>query len=289
MIVGLHALRPVGPPIAERGLSVWRDSVFASFTDIPNSFRRTLRECGGVFSGSFLIKALERRTSSFPLWTPGLHDFFLPATTFESFCDFLLSRCHGTVIDTITIDPPSVAFDRMVSEKRIIDTTRATFSVYKATALCPLLAVATSYADIQFTFMSADTLCIAYPWSVFRKEIAIQPEGARNPFHLRRIMNSYRSRGYSPVSRRDSGQHSCRQEGMCPRVTRRFGDNYCLTIHFPDPSAPDATLAPNTRNTFPTASWSFGGPPCGNAACMVQVRCHVDCVYGTTSTTQALY
>ena len=285
-MIGLMSLPPIGPTLASRALLRWRDQFFASLSKHPERFRHYLRECAGLVSGSAILHAVGAVSESgSSAWAKSSTDLFLPVTSFRTFCDYLISREEGVVVERVDYTPgPSV----YVSQRRIIRTSAAVLCVYCTTDSCPLVAVAASHLDIQLSFISADTLCLAYPWSVARMEASFR---TTSPDTIQPIINEstrkYAARGYRIRTPMQSSSGPCRPYGTCPKSSRYFGDEHCLTIAFPEAGA-DGGSGPRSRTgLFQTALWTHGGPPCGNPTCLYSVQPTVESC--TISSKCALY
>ena len=274
MVLGLNSLPPSGPPIAQRALCRWRDELFAQVSQEPERFRDELRSCAGVIAGSAVLRSLERPPFESGPWEPRKYDVFIPKSCLRNFCTFLETECEGVVVGRTLFDDTDSCY---VTEKRTVKTPAATLCVFATLDPCPLVAVAASSIDIQMSFVSADALCVAYPWSVYFKTAAIRPSNATHGSVVPapdRVVESYVRRGYTfRVSVPNQYGH-CLEHGMCPKSTRHFGDLHCLTVVFAKDK--ESSLIPSANNLYTTASWRLGGAPCGNRACAYHVQANVD-------------
>ena len=272
MLLGLYSLAPLGTAIAERAMIQLREHLFRQLSKEPERFRDELRAAAGVIAGSGVVRVLEANPREPKPWRPRRYDIFVPRASYNSFSYFLENQCEGTVTTRVLFPDDS---GMHVSERRTIKTPIATFSLFCATGTCPLTPIAASPLDIQFSFWSADTLCIAYPWAVYFKLAARRPP-LTSPDTPPRLSDAsaetYLRRGYT-FRDADASQHGrCIQHGMCPKLNRHFGDRYCVTLTFGDSCQTRSTSVPSQDDMFMTAAWTLGGPPCGNPTCAYKIH-----------------
>ena len=275
MLLGLTSLPPLGPSIARQAIIRWRDSIYAQLSREPLRFRDELRSCAGIICGSAIIRALEASPDDPKPWKPHEYDIFVPRATFKAFCAFVQRECEGNITDRAHFAQTS---NPHIGERRIIRTPVAVLCVYATRDPCPLVAIAASPLNIQLSFLSADTLCVAYPWAVYYKHATSRPGPTTDDTPETRetaLHQTYARRGYNfrALQKRASG--NCLQHGMCPKQTRHFGDDSCMTIVFHDASEPRPNVRPSKDNLHMTASWVFGGQACGNATCAYGIQSSV--------------
>ena len=272
MLLGLMSLPPDGLMLAEKGLARWRDDFFGTFSDRPSRFRAQLRSCAGIIAGSAVIRAAGQRLGSAQpsIGWDSATDVFIPQCFYETFCTFVLKELGGTSMECTTYPHGSTAY--YISERRVIHTRRAVLCIHCTVDACPLVAVAASRLDIQLSFISADVLCIAYPWALAYKKAAVRPVGASQTDPTAKMYTQkYERRGYAFEVPWIVETNACKPHGMCPKATRFFGDEHCLTVVCPDASSSHSLMPASGDKLHITALWTFGGPPCGNQSCSLHV------------------
>lgn len=257
-----------------RTLDHRRTSFLALYThDVPG-LMAVLRDTRSVIGGSACLAVLNRVGD----WVPNDLDVFCPRDGYETCCVYLIDRLHGQVIthldeDDLNSERPGDCPEG-VCDRRVIRTKFGLFDVMCSSTLTATEPIAHAFSSHLMNFISADSICVAYPWSFNNR---CGTTRARDTGHsCREITDSYVRRDYYfPPRLRDQlrGRQvgGCPRNGYCARQLRYFGDKHCLTVTFPQygkvvilcnptamPSMPEAE-----EETAWSSAWVFGGKGCG--------------------------
>lgn len=267
---------------------------------IENKWKKLIESFApGIQAATFLGVMRETKTTliggaavefsqTSPNWKLRDVDFVCGRAGFEDFCIFLIEKLHGKVIDReehaeLSAKGPSCQ-TRGVLGRSVIVTDHAVFDILCSTTVTPLTAVAYSYSTHLMVSVSADAVCIAYP-SAFFDNIGLVRAGPRSEGpDVQRGVADWETRGFSLVGDVNSLTHrerggECVDGGYCPRATRFFGDEHCLTFYFhkllseAKGGVVDAGSGPNMDWT---ASWIFVGESCGGRMCERRVPAYCE-------------
>lgn len=285
-LMGFAMVSMYGRVMVARALESKRTTFLHQFIHDVGHFVQVMRDTCAVLGGSVCLAILQGSTR----WVPSDLDVFCPRDSYKMFCIYLIDKLGGKVgrhqdIDDIIRchphDCPSGVFDR-----RIIHTSTVTFDVMCSNSLTATEPVANSYATHLMNFISADAVCIAYPW-MFTERVCVtrsDVEGHDLGLHLRK----YADRGYriqpgwqeSPSYRL---QERCSGNGHCCKALRYLGDADCLSVTFEYPHSLVNLYTPVHLPPFGTpppdlawtTAWVWGGNPCNKGSCMLYVESSV--------------
>ncbi|KAI0317652.1 hypothetical protein OF83DRAFT_1120093 [Amylostereum chailletii] len=215
-------------------------SALSQFVTAPTRFRNVLRSSKAVIGGSFALHIALRAGTT---WRPANLDIYCPYKTFPSMIKLLVDT-EGYAIMAMTASghPSSPDFKNDIvtafSLIRVHDNTQV--AVYSTTNPSPLPAITRAWATHLVNFVTADSVCVAYP--------VLTLDGHS------RGMEVHKFCGASPSH--FSGQPS----PYCPHYVRKFGDDACLTVYFGDDDVAKDDLVWDDE-----VSWRWGGSDgCGD-------------------------
>ena len=271
-LIGLASLSTDGYRDASLSFHVKRDSLLASLTQNVAQLTLIMREARCIIAGEaalslLLTKYTPRATHESPI------TFICPCDTFESFSIHLVHHLQGTIVDEIRAERGNV--QEGVSQHRLIRMEHSTVNVECAAGFCASLPISHAPTTHEFTFLTWDTLCVAYPATTLLGRTVERPTWTEEDRHRAswEYMEFNFARSYSkwPGER---GLMECWPEGYCTRVRRFFGDEHCLTFKFDHSSglSNDHIMMATQRDVESwTTAWVFGGPGCGTVHCMLNM------------------
>lgn len=245
------------------------------------AFRNIMRATGTVLSSEAALSFLLQQND------PSLRlQFFCPHHGFDEFIQFIIVELrgrieyHGTLYplppdpaDGDITPPLPDALPPAVEQQVIIRTDLAVFDVVQSTTCTPLTPIAHFGLTALIHFISADAVCMAYPFDIEDRRAVVAPE-ISNPHLLER----YAGLGftlYDSAVDRWSAQDICAPHGYCPRSTRHFADSNAITLHL---NALPMPAANPLHGLSHAVGWVFGGEACRSAYCNCVVSRQVDTV-----------
>ena len=220
------------------------DSILQSFATNAGTMRQLMRDFGVVLTGDCLCVALERgftqdaiafaEQASLPI------ELHIPHALYPNFVRAFKAVTVATHLGTLTAthDDWSTLQNHLVDPtviraQDIFYTNTINITLNSIDGECPLRLVGTSYASHRYNFLSADTLCIAYPGSIIRRETILREVASDAKRHEAQMQASEAGytvlsdicRGWTPTGAVGHVAH-----GMCARKPRTFGDGHCLMM-----------------------------------------------------------
>lgn len=236
-------------------------------------FLAVMRETSTTLVGAAAVE--------FAQWAPDWRlrdvDFICGRGGFENFCIFLIEKLHGVAINPEEHDAVDAKYlprqAKGVVDRCIILTKDAIFDVMCSGTLTPLTALTQSYSTHLMTSVSADAICIPYP-STFFDQIGVLRNGERSN-SVQQGITKWTGRGFRLVDKVADIPHRkpggpCESGGYCPKATRYFGDDDCLTFCFDKASTRAKGGDANSQGgpkSYWTAGWIFGGDACACETC----------------------
>lgn len=249
----------------------WKDLIKSFAPDMQaTTFLAVMRETNTTLVGGAAVVFLEEA----PFWKLRNINFVCGRHGYENFCIVLIEKLHGTVVNNNkhpNNDPTYLSYQtRGVIDRCVIVTDYAIFDILCSSTVTPLTPLIHSYSTHLMISVSADVICIAYP-SAFFDRIGTVQTGERSDA-VEQGIKKWRERGFFIA---DNGTDliggECKCLGYCPRASRFFGDEHCLTFYFRN-----ALVMTGCGGTFNaeyrlepawTAGWIFGGEPCTCDTC----------------------
>lgn len=143
-----------------------------------------------------------------------------------------------------------------VTEGVRISTPIATFEVFHSISMAPVQPIPYFWMTLLMNFITANTICIAYPRLMFAKYGFFN--GCTFTFEEMELQYKYHRRRYTLQNNaRFLDLYCCswhRSSAACPMTRRYFGDPHCCTITFDRMSKPLSTAPDGVM-----ALWLIGG------------------------------
>lgn len=264
-LVGLAQLSPLGLTLATAALQQTWIAELGVVTDDVDAFLQIMRSTGACLSGGRCLSILDRTST----WQSNDWDFYCPREGFNAFCLFIIDRLHGVAIDYKNGPPEGYHARSTVVEYRRISTPTAVIDIICSASCSALLPLTSFHSTLVMNVMSADMICIPYPWCLDARRGIVQSA----PIDLKTTLaiDKYKTRGYDFCSVSqvwpNAQTDSCAPYGHCARAVRHYGDENCLTIRF---AAGPSQM--RLGGMLWSAAWIWGGHQCGNLECVLQVE-----------------
>lgn len=276
-VMGFAMVSTYGRVMAARAIESKRSSFLQRFVPDVSQLVRVMRDTRSVLGGSACLAILHGDTK----WVPGDLDIFCPRDGYETFCIFVVDKLGGKVIrhydsDDMRRHHPNDC-PRGVCDRRLIEIATTTFDVMCSNSVSALEPLASSFSTHLMNFISADSVCIAYPWT-FSERVGITrpiPGDPSRSLHAKHMERGYRFRYALQETSQYRFQELCPGDGYCCRALRYFGDSKCLSITFEYPPSLTSLYTPVHLPTFGspapdlswTTAWVWGGFPCKRGSC----------------------
>ncbi|KAJ3529883.1 hypothetical protein NM688_g7792 [Phlebia brevispora] len=170
MLVGLGLVSLEGRTTAIRLWSERLKRFLGKYVSDPEALRRVMDETRTVLSGGGAVHFLQPSSD----WTPRDLDFYCPEDQYEIFCIYIIDVLGGVV--QLHQEEADMATDIhepyrhiAIKERRVIQTRFATFDVMCAKGMTSLFPIAHFFATHLMNFVSASSVCIAYPHALAQK------------------------------------------------------------------------------------------------------------------------
>ncbi|PSR87070.1 hypothetical protein PHLCEN_2v5256 [Hermanssonia centrifuga] len=265
-VVGLTLLSPHASAIAGEAMLNKFRSRLATVTDDVDAFLHAMRLSGACLSGGRALSIVDNKATFEGVdW-----DFYCPFEGFDAFCIFLVERLKGTTVELGPLAQAHYVSMVGICGFRRISTERGVFDVMRSETATPLLPLPYFHSTLLVNYISADSLCVAYPLGLLSRNGVTQSRSLSE--HATAGLAKYRSRGYEfhdvPWTWDPRKEGRCYEHGHCSRAVRYFGDEYCFTVKFPNRSPP--SVLPILGGKL-TCAWVWGGYGCGHADCLLHV------------------
>lgn len=267
--LGVSKLDHSGRKTTARALEGRMVRFLSSFTRQPTALRSAMRRTNTVLSGGACLAFLQPS----PSWSPTDLDFYCPDQGYEQFCHFLIEELggrtelsHGAFDD----DNPYSAKQLGFSHRRVIKTQEATFDVMRSIHATPFTPIAKFDNTLLMNYLSADELCIAYPWTFDDRVGIMSSHGVSDTRRKLYVDRGYRLLDSSLAYWGEQYESVCTPHGHCARALRCFGDKHSLRLKFQQEIIVGSDISPPIPDL--STVWVFGGAPCGNSTCNQRVE-----------------
>lgn len=252
--------------------------LLSNFTPDAHQLRDHMRQSGAVIVGAACDAFLKNRIHNWDR-TQDVQ-VVLPDNEYDNFLTYLLLVLRGTLEHRISAvpdpdgpfvnaAPPYNHLPPGVIERCVIKTDKAIFDLWRSETFSPLTALPYGDTTAHLNFLSSYSVCLAYP-RPYDDNVAIV--NSRHPVTQASIQ-LYESLGYTFRADHkaywgDVHRTVCLPHGHCPKAVRYFGDRNCLNLTF------DRFFEDNDAPLdwdIKTASWVWGGDPCGNKQCCQRI------------------
>lgn len=246
----------------------------------PADFRSKMRSTDTVLTGSAVVHFLMRDAK--PSWKPSDVNFVSSDAGFNQFCAYLYSDLRGEELSHHLLRPDeddptqeqadTVAFaEAGITERVRVRINDIVFDVSRSATVSPLTPIARGDNTLLYSYLSADTLCVAYPHA-FLQRACIFSSGRGTEQHLK-LYKDRRFAVYRTAADYWAIPHAveCLPHGYCAKAKRYFADDRSIFMRFNDGPAYLAGDEPYGVERF-TAVWMWGGQPCENRGCSTVVE-----------------
>ena len=274
LLFGLYTRNERGRRIVCRSLLV-RTLEFLREVGPPAEVRSNMRSTDTVLTGSSIVHFLIRDDTL--SWIPSNVNFVSSSAGFNQFCTYLVSDLNADELRHELLHPDdddptqeqadAVVFAEAGITERVHFRVRdVTIQVSRSATFSPLTAIAWGDNSLLFSYLSADTVCVAYPHA-FLDNACIFSTGRGTETHLK-LYKDRRFTVYRSAMDYLGIPHAveCLPNGYCAKAKRYFADDRCIFMRFGDGAAylgGDDSLAVERF----TAVWTWGGQPCENRRC----------------------
>lgn len=258
------------------------EELLGHFFPCPSEFRDALRTSRSVVSGSVALWFVCGGPLS---WFPNDCDIYTPLGESASVATFLQTRAGYSIDEekmnwllrnqnNLTMgDTDYPECDGAISViASVLHLTNQTLGKYvdiiESNTVSSLQPIPRFWSTLQASYISADNLCVAYPYLTFNNIGCVTPTGYTPIRTVLDAILKYRKRGFiidefsSAVEKRVlSGfpgiTPKCENNPYCPHALRFFGDKWCLQYAFDEKN-----FVSHPVDEF-TVRWRYGGDACG--------------------------
>ncbi|PSR75529.1 hypothetical protein PHLCEN_2v9094, partial [Hermanssonia centrifuga] len=270
-LVGLALFLPEGYRLATDVIAQSWSVELAGITNNVDDFLNAMRSTGTCLSGGKCLSMLDRHSD----WQTSDWDFYCPREGFDAFCLFILDKLHGVTVEHRVGSLEGYGDITVACESRRITTPHAVFDIICSASSSALLPLTYFHSTLVMNFITADFLCIAYPWGLDARHGVIQTYASTTKSNA--AIEKYRGRGYVMYSSWKDlyvpVDGNCTPHRHCPRAVRHFGDDDCLTIrfHVPGYMKDNTPRQEDLTGMKWSVAWVWGGHECSNADCVLRV------------------
>lgn len=258
------------------------EELLAHFVPFPSEFRDVMRSTRSVVSGSVALWFACGGPAS---WFPDDCDIYTPIGEVSSLLTYLKSHAGYTVEEDRSGDT-SRRFDDyglgdatypgnqgdvsvVASVLRLVNiNTGKRVDVVESSTVSALQPIPRSWSTLQANYISADNLCVAYPFLTLNRRGCITPIWFTPDGTIPAALEKYRKRGYTVadfsfnvddhlLSLFPGITQECESNPYCPHALRFFGDKWCLQYAFDEDNYFDDPVDEITIR------WRYGGELCG--------------------------
>ncbi|KAI0067108.1 hypothetical protein BV25DRAFT_1783243, partial [Artomyces pyxidatus] len=244
-------------------------STLRQYVNNALEFRSLLRDNRAVVSGSTVLEFVLRGNDSPVNWHSTDLDIYCPLTTAASIVDYLIEKESFRIVQDYSerdrTDDVEHEYDNgaIGSVTTMASPTGRKVDIIASTRNSALLPITYFWGTIVANYITADSICLAYPRLTLKGIGAVNPVRMPAP-RVAACIEKYAARGFTLV---DFGVGPARVRHTvynptplhCPHTLRTFDDPGCLRIHFNTPG----TSAPEALFPILHPMWKYGGDHCG--------------------------
>lgn len=268
--------------MVDRHLRQSLEDLLAQFVTYPSDLRDLMRSTRSVISGSVALWFICGGPAS---WFPSDCDVYTPIGQASSVVTFLKTRMGYTVDEDPTADgyrrleghgPSDASYPERQGEifvirslTRLVNENMGRYiNIFESSTLSALQPIPRFWSTLQANYISADSLCVAYPFLTMNGKGCITPTGLTPVGNLLVVIEKYRKRGFAVADFSFNVDDQllaifpgiipqCESNPYCPHALRFFGDKWCLQYAF------DEQNSSNNPVDEITVRWRYGGDICG--------------------------
>ncbi|KAI0054754.1 hypothetical protein BV25DRAFT_1816584, partial [Artomyces pyxidatus] len=227
-----------------------------------------LKPYRSIISGSTVLHFALQGTEQVLGWKANDLDIYCPLTTAASVIYYLVKEEHYVVVQTVAHRDRTFEslheYDNgaVASVTTLLTPDGKKVDIIAATRNAPLLPITYFWTTLVTNYMTADSICLAYP------RLTLQGIGLLNPIRIPaprvlKCISKYQKRRFTfkDFAAAPSVHHTFHNPKplLCPHTFRTFTDTGCLQVHF----------SPNRNRVQPLPlfpiyhpMWTYGGPLC---------------------------
>ncbi|KAI0052232.1 hypothetical protein FA95DRAFT_1472703, partial [Auriscalpium vulgare] len=212
------------------------EAYLLGFVDDPARFRGVLRTTASVASGSTVLHFLMKNSPLDAVWEPGDLDVFCPITSAETLLEHLTNiegYRNKNPTHTVCADEDEYMGDNTGGLFQVVHLERPDgkeIDLVVSSRQTPLWALTYFWGTLVLSYISADTICVAYPLWTLAGVGRLHPERS-SFFQAKRCVAKYTERGFQ-LLQFDSKDKTTYHSKYCPHLLRTFFDRACLRLSF---------------------------------------------------------